>query len=44
MEGFSFREIGQRVGVSENSARVMEFRLRNKLRKILEEEGFEWPM
>lgn len=44
MEGLSFREIGQRVGVSENSARVMEFRLRNKLRKILEEEGFEWPM
>ena len=44
MEGYSFREIGKQIGVSENSARVMEFRLRNKLRRILEEEGFEWPI
>jgi RNA polymerase sigma-70 factor (ECF subfamily) len=43
MEGFSYHEIAQALNISENSARVIHFRIREKLRKILEEEGFAFP-
>lgn len=39
-EGYSFHEIGERTGVSENSARVIDFRARAKIRQILKKEGF----
>lgn len=39
-EGYSFREIGKTCGISENSARIIDFRARTKLRKILTEEGY----
>ena len=38
IEGFSFYEIGNRYGISESSARVIDFRAKAKIRKILEEE------
>ena len=38
-EGYSFYEIAQKVCVSENSARVIDFRAKAKIRKILTEEG-----
>lgn len=37
--GFSYAEIAQRSGVSENSARVIAFRTRGWLKEKLEEEG-----
>lgn len=40
LEGYSFYEIGEQVGISENSARVMDFRTRKKLKDILEKEGY----
>lgn len=40
LEGFSFYEIGAEVGISENSARVIDFRTKTKIRQILKEEGF----
>ena len=40
IEGYSFYEIGARFGISENSARVIDFRAKAKIRKILKEEGF----
>ena len=40
LEGYSFYEIGTDVGVSENSARVIDFRARAKIRKLLQKEGF----
>ena len=40
LEGLSFHEIGQQCGISENSARVIDFRVKSKLRRILKEEGF----
>lgn len=39
LEGFSFYEIGLRHGISENSARVIDFRAKAKIRRILTEEG-----
>ena len=39
-QGFSFYEIGQKHGISENSARVIDFRVKAKMRKKLKEEGF----
>lgn len=39
-EGYSFHEIGEKTGVSENSARVIDFRARAKIRQILMKEGF----
>jgi len=39
LEGYSFYEIAQHIGISENSARVINFRAKNKIRKILAEEG-----
>lgn len=38
LEGLSFREIGQKVGVTENSARVIDFRARTRLRETLKKE------
>lgn len=40
MEGYSFYEIGQWFGISESSARVIDFRAKAKLREILKKEGF----
>ena len=40
MEGLSFYEIGKKLNIREGSARVMDFRARAKLRKILTEEGY----
>ena len=39
-EGYSFYEIGKKLGISENSARVMDHRTRKKIRQILETEGY----
>ncbi len=41
IEGFSFYEIGQKHGISESSARVIDFRAKTKIRKILQKEGFD---
>ena len=40
IEGYSFYEIGAKLGISENSARVIHFRVKTKIRKQLETEGF----
>lgn len=40
VEGYSFYEIAKETGISENSARVIHFRVKEKIRKILEKEGF----
>ena len=40
MDGLSFYEIGRSLGIREGSARVIDFRARAKLRKILTEEGY----
>lgn len=40
MEGYSYHEIANAAGVSESSARVIDFRAREKLRRILQKEGF----
>lgn len=40
LEGYSFYEIGQTLGISENSARVIDYRVKTKLRKKLMEEGY----
>ena len=39
IEGYSFHEIGMKYGISESSARVIDFRAKEKIRKILKEEG-----
>lgn len=39
IEGYSFREIGKAFGISESSARVIFFRTKEKILKILREEG-----
>ena len=39
LEGYSFYEIGKKLGISENSARVIDFRAKDKIRKKLAEEG-----
>ena len=39
-EGCSFREIADKFGITENSARIIDFRARTKLRRILTEEGY----
>lgn len=41
LEGYSFYEISRKTGISENSARVIYFRTREKIRKKLNEEGYE---
>ena len=40
MAGYSFYEIGQKFGISENSARVIDFRAKAKMKEILRKEGF----
>lgn len=42
LEGYSFFEIGAKHGISENSARVIDFRAKAKIRKTLEKEGFDY--
>lgn len=42
IDGYSFYEIGKAVGISENSARVTFFRIKEKIRKKLKEEGFDY--
>lgn len=42
IEGYSFYEIGEAFGISENSARVIDFRAKSKMRQILQKEGFEY--
>ena len=39
LEGYSFIEIAASVGISENSARVIDFRTRKWIKSILEKEG-----
>lgn len=39
LEGYSFYEIGNKLGISENSARVIDFRAKEKIRKTLSKEG-----
>lgn len=39
MQGYSFYEIGRQVGISEGSARVIDFRARAALRETLQKEG-----
>lgn len=39
IEGYSFYEIGRALGISESSARVMFFRTKEKILKVLKEEG-----
>ena len=41
MQGFSYYEIGLKIGISENSARVIEFRLKNKIKEIFKKEGLK---
>ncbi len=40
LEGYSFYEIAQSQGISESSARVIDFRAKSKIRTALIEEGF----
>ena len=40
LAGLSFYEIGQKTGISENSARVLFFRARQRLKSALEQEGY----
>jgi len=39
MQGYSFYEIGAKFGISENSARVIDFRAKAKIRNILKKEA-----
>lgn len=39
MEGYSFYEIGKSQGISESSARVIYFRIKEKIKQTLEKEG-----
>ncbi len=41
IEGYSFYEIAQKLGIREGSARVIDFRARKKLREQLIKEGFD---
>lgn len=38
-EGYSYREIGQKCGLNESTARVLDCRARKKLRETLQKEG-----
>ena len=40
IEGYSYYEIGQKLNLRENSARVIDFRTRKKLREQLVKEGY----
>lgn len=41
LHGYSFKEIGDRLGLSENSARVVEYRVRMFLQKELRKDGYD---
>lgn len=41
-EGYSFYEISKKYGISENSARVIFFRAKEKIRSKLKEEGYTY--
>ncbi len=41
-EGYSFYEIGNKIGISENSSRVIDFRTRKKIKEILVKEGYDY--
>lgn len=41
LEGYSFYEIGVACGISDSSARVIDFRVKAKIRDILRKEGFD---
>lgn len=40
LEGYSFYEIGQICGISESSARVIDFRAKARIRQVLQKEGY----
>ena len=40
LEGYSYFEIAKKHHISENSARVIYFRMKTKIKKYLEKEGF----
>lgn len=40
LEGYSYHEISCKCGISEASARVTDFRAKERIRKILKEEGY----
>ena len=40
IQGYSYLEIAERYNISENSARVIDFRAKNKIKQQLEKEGF----
>lgn len=42
LDGYSYHEIALRHKISENSARVVYFRAKSKIRKFLEKEGFHY--
>lgn len=42
LDGYSYHEIALRHKISENSARVVYFRTKSKIRKYLEKEGFHY--
>lgn len=42
VEGYSFYEIGLQLGISEGSARVMDFRVKRAIRQQLEQEGYTY--
>lgn len=39
-QGYSYREIARMAGISEGSARVVDFRCRQWMRQVLQEEGY----
>lgn len=42
IDGYSFYEIGKALGISESSARVTFFRTKEKIRRKIKEEGFDY--
>lgn len=40
LNGYSYFEISEKLNISENSARVIFFRMKTKIKKYLEKEGF----
>ena len=42
LNGYSYFEISEKLHISESSARVIFFRVKTKLKKYLEKEGFHY--
>ena len=40
LDGYSFYDISQKLGISESSARVIDFRCKKEIREILVKEGY----